>query len=208
MEWYDLSVERQIKWLLDAAYDKWGWVIYRCTYKPELQGAWESFKNLVESKTRKEIADSDAPDIAEKLDWAWIEDPELEGASLDELKRRFRAWVRTDKKDSSFVYDVHTATYSLGSRYSYFIQVDEESLLSCLREAGVDLNRGHVNIVRGWVDSLAPEEATDEFGNVLDVEDWMKIQASMVDSGFYVELDDNESWYAYYMSPPSVLPYY
>ncbi|KAL7919625.1 hypothetical protein ACQKWADRAFT_329436 [Trichoderma austrokoningii] len=189
VEWYEYSAARKIQHLLNSLDSKWGWVIYRCTYKPELQGAWESFKNL-------------------KLDWVWVEGPELEGAPLNELKRKFREWVRTDIQDLNFVYDAYTAPCSLGSRYSYFIHVDEESLLSCLCEAGVDLHGGHVNIVRGWADSLAPEEATDEFGGELYAEDWMKIQASMINPSFYVELHNDESWYVYYRSPPSVLPYH
>jgi hypothetical protein len=202
MEWYELSTERKIQWLLNSGDTKWGWVIYRCTYKPELQGAWESFKDLVEHRTRNAVEHSDAPDIAEKLDWAWVEDHKLEDAPLSELKRRFRTWVRTDMQDSNVVYDTCTATYSLGSRYSYFIQVDEESLTSCFRESCVDLDGGHVNIVRGWVDPLVPEEAACESDDTLDTEDWMKIRANMMDPQFYIELDNNESWYAHYSPPP------
>ncbi|UKZ90851.1 uncharacterized protein TrAFT101_005849 [Trichoderma asperellum] len=200
IEWYDLSPERKIQWLLDSGDTEWGWVIYRCTYKPELQGAWESFKNLVEYRTRKTIADSDAPDIAEKLDWAWVEDHELEGASLSELKRRFRAWVRADTQDSPC--DIGATPYENISRYTYFIQVDEESLVSCLREAGVDLHGGHVNIVRGWAGSL-PEEEMGESSEGLVTEDWMKIQASMVEPIFYAELYD-DTWYTIYSPPPHV----
>lgn len=178
MEWDDLSPARQIQWILEPGDIKWGWVIYRCTYKPELQGPWEKFKNVVECKIRKDIADSDAPDIAEKLDLVWVEDSQLEGAPLSELKRRFREWARTDTQHSNF--DIGAHPFGLGTMHSYFIQVDEESLVSCLCEAGVDLHGGYVNIVRGWADGLAPEEATDEFGNALDAEDWMKIPASEI----------------------------
>lgn len=120
MEWYDLSPERQIQWMLNSGDTEWGWVIYRCTYKPELQWAWESFKNLVEYRTRKAIADSDAPDIAEKLDWAWVEDPELEGASLNALKLRFRAWVRADTQGSN--YTIGDTPYEYISRYTYLFK--------------------------------------------------------------------------------------
>ncbi|RFU77949.1 alpha-galactosidase a precursor [Trichoderma arundinaceum] len=185
-EWHELSAEHQIQSLLDSGDTRWGWVIYRCTYKPELQIPWESFKRLVEYRTRKSIAESDAPDIAEKLDLVWIEDPELEGASRDELKRSFRAWVRAEKQNPDF--NIHDTPLVGDPRHTFFIQIDEDALLSCLREAGVDLHGGHVNIVRGWEDPLPSEEATDGFGEAVDKEDWMKIQASMIEPEFYLDL--------------------
>lgn len=202
MEWYDLSPARQIQWMLKSGDNKWGWVIYRCTYKSELQDPWEKFKNLVEYRIRKAIADSDAPDIAEKFELAWVEDSQLEGAPLSELKRRFREWARTETQHSNF--DIGADPFGIGTRYSYFIQVDEKSLVSCLREAGVDLHGGHVNIVRGWADGLAPEEATDEFGDALDAEDWMKIPASEIMPSTYMEFDNDEMWYVNYTQPPNV----
>ncbi|PON28473.1 hypothetical protein TGAM01_v202967 [Trichoderma gamsii] len=202
MEWDDLSPARQIQWILEPGDIKWGWVIYRCTYKPELQGPWEKFKNVVECKIRKDIADSDAPDIAEKLDLVWVEDSQLEGAPLSELKRRFRELARTDTQHPDF--DIGADPFGLGTMHSYFIQVDEESLVSCLCEAGVNLHGGHVNIVRGWADGLAPEEATDEFGDALDAEDWMKIPASEITHSTYMEFDNDELWYINYTQPPNV----
>ncbi|KAJ4863326.1 hypothetical protein T069G_04280 [Trichoderma breve] len=197
MNWDDLSDERKIQLILNSgsSEEKWGWVIYRCSYKPELQSTWENFKRVVDERTRKEIAESDAPDIADKLDWVFVEDPELEGASLDELKRRFREWARFEVQGR---YDIDTTSYNRGSRYGYFIQVDEAALLSLVD----GLSYGHVNIVRGWVDSLPPEEATDEFGDAIDIEDWMKIRASMVAPYFYIDLDGEEDWYAHYTPPP------
>ncbi|PGH02267.1 hypothetical protein AJ80_08892 [Polytolypa hystricis UAMH7299] len=189
MEWYELSTARKIQWDLGDSKDaKWGWVIYRCTYKPELDGYWESFKCFVNQKSRQEIAKSDAPEIAEKLDWVFVEDPELEGASREELKRRFRAWARTEQPNID-----SPGGACRGSRYTYFIQVDEGALLSF---------NGHVNIVRGWQDPPPPEEAMDEFGEVIDNEDWMMMQASMIAPYFYIELDNDESWYVHYSAPP------
>ncbi|KAL7901885.1 hypothetical protein HDV64DRAFT_242263 [Trichoderma sp. TUCIM 5745] len=201
-DWDDLSAARRIQWILNSGDNAWGWVIYRCTYKSELQGSWEEFKILVENRIQRAVADSDAPDITEKLSLIWVEDPQLEGAPLDELKRRFRAWVSTDMQDPSFMYT--NGTSLRGSRHSYFFQVDEESLVSCLHEAGVDLHEGHINMVSGWTDGLAPEEATDEFGYALDAEDWMKIPASEITPGTYMEFDHYEMWYLNYTQPPDV----
>ncbi|RYP81112.1 hypothetical protein DL770_005975 [Monosporascus sp. CRB-9-2] len=198
-DWYDLSAEGKIKWLLDTGDSQWGWVIYRCTYKPELDVLWESLKRLIVEETRRSAAHSDAPGIIEKVDWRFIEDPELEGASRNELKRRFRAWARTEITS----YDIDNTTDSRGSRYSYFIQIDEEALLSLLNDPNnltspaspPCLKRGHVKIVRAWEDS-------DESGDAFDNEDWMKIQPNMIAPYFYIELDNDESWYTHYMPPP------
>lgn len=186
-EWEALSPEAKIKWLLgDDADGKWGWVIYRCTYTPALDGQWEDFKRLVVEQTRKAVAESDAPEIADKLDWVFIEDPALEGASLDELKRRFRTWARAESPN----WDIDNAPNGRGSRHTYFIQVDQDALSS-----------GEVNIVRGWQDPLPPEEAFEETGEPVDNEDWMKIQRSMLAPYFYVEMDNDEFWYAHYRPP-------
>jgi hypothetical protein len=184
--------------MLDSGQDaKWGWVIYRCTYKPELDRHWQSFKRLIEEETREFIAESDAPELAEELDWVFVENPTLEDASLDELKRRFRAWARAEAN-----YDIDSTPDDRGSRYTYFIQVDEDTLRSLLEyhdptnpATYVNLYSGFVNIVRGWVDPLPPDEATDGCGGPVNNEDWMHIQASMFVAPFflfYLDLDNDE----------------
>jgi hypothetical protein len=199
MEWYDLSPEGKIQWLLNSgAEDKWGWVIYRCTYKPELDGYWKEFKRRVEAESRKLIAESDAPGIAEKLDWVFVEDPELENASRDELKRRFREWARVKNPNC----DIDNIRHGRGARYTYFIQVDEDALLSIADTPNNSRNQGHVNIVRAWQDLLPLDEATDQFGEAEDSADWMKMKVDMMDAEFYIELDDDEAWYTFYRPPP------
>ncbi|KAK1768776.1 hypothetical protein QBC33DRAFT_533642 [Phialemonium atrogriseum] len=109
----------------------WGWVIYRCTYAPELAARWETFKRLVDEKMREFVAQSDAPEIVDQLEWVFVDqDPELEGASLDKLKRRYRAWAREENQNLNYDIDHMPVGVSRGSRYTYFIQVDEEALRS------------------------------------------------------------------------------
>jgi hypothetical protein len=40
---------------------------------------------------------SDAPSIADRMDFVFVDDPALEGASVVELQRRFQACGRADK---------------------------------------------------------------------------------------------------------------
>lgn len=195
-EWDNLSAEGKIQWLLNNAGDaKWGLVVYRTCYRPELDAAWENFKSVVVSTARQRVARSDAPDIANKMDWVFIEDQtHLDGTPRRELKRRFRDWARAKNPG----WDIDGERHSRGSRYSCFIQVDEAALLSMA--AGPDAadttqssGRPYVNIIRGWEDAE-------------DVEDWMKIQIDMLDNDFYIELNNDEAWYVF-NRPPSAVYY-
>ena len=77
----DLSPESVIQeGLAQWPINKWGWVIYRCTYADDQ--AWARFRALVESQSHESIAESDAPEIANSLEWTWVEDAAtLDGAS-------------------------------------------------------------------------------------------------------------------------------
>lgn len=194
MEWEDLSSERKIQWLLNNAGDsKWGWVVYRSCYKPEFDTAWESVKSVTEETARQRVATSDAPDIADKMDWVFVEDREnLDGASREKLKRRFRVWARAENPG----WNVDEEKYGRGSRYTFFIQVDEAALRSIATGDG----RPYVNIVRGWEDAATAEGA--------DGEDWMKIQTDALNLGFYVELNNDEASYTVYTPPDGICSWY
>ncbi|KAI0105107.1 hypothetical protein GGR51DRAFT_520916 [Nemania sp. FL0031] len=200
MEWYDLSAERKIQWLLNTGDAKWGWVVYRTCYKPEFDTAWDIVKSMTEEKARRRVAQSDAPDIASKMDWVFVEDRDtLENASRDELKRRFKDWARAENSG----WDIDKEKYSYGSRYGFFIQVDEPALLSIATgsdayPAGEGSNGGpYVKLVRAYDDAAATESLEDG-------EDWMKIHIGTLHLDFYVELDNNEAWYTFYTSPNSI----
>jgi hypothetical protein len=171
-DWEKLSPEAKIQWLGD---DKWGWVIYRCSYAKEFDGAWDDLKRRIQQGTRESIVKSDAPGIAEMMDFVFVEDPKLEGASVEELRRRFQTWARGNNT-ASFDMDDNTQG-SRGSRYEFFLKVDGEGLWN-----------GYVGLVRAWPDSPGSE-------------DWMKVRASAVAPALYVQLDDPEVWYAYYTPP-------
>ncbi|KAK0614552.1 trehalose utilization-domain-containing protein [Immersiella caudata] len=201
--WHELSASRQIQWTAQHPDSKWGWVVYKTTYRDQaLNRNWETFKETLNATTRRDIASSDAPDIADKLDWVFVEDPELEGASLGELKRRFREFVRRELGKEEGTLEV----LDWGSRYTHFIVVDQEALWSMMDAD--DLYKGHVRIVRGWADAdpVGELEGVDEFGERLwDDEDWMKIHAMMLSLEFYNELENGENWWVWYRAPPAVL---
>ena len=73
-------------------HDKWGFVIYRCTYKNDQD--WARFKQLVHDRTKQLIAESDTPEIADSLEWTFVEErATLDGASRPQLRERFNTWA-------------------------------------------------------------------------------------------------------------------
>ncbi|KAI3328438.1 hypothetical protein F4824DRAFT_493150 [Ustulina deusta] len=195
MEWDDLSAERKIQWLLSNPGDtKWGWVVYRTCYKPEFDTAWEIVKSATEKRARQRIAQSDAPDIADKMDWVFVEDrASLEGVSREELKRRFRDWARAENPD----WNIDEEKCSRGSRYMFFIQVDEPALLSVA--TGSDAYPAGEGIAgHPYVKIAAAAEGSS------DGEDWMKIQIGTLNLDLYVELDNDEVWYTLYTPPDGI----
>ncbi|CAG9976196.1 unnamed protein product [Clonostachys byssicola] len=205
LNWHEPSPERIIQQQIAAGkVNKWGWVVYRTAYQPELDAAWATLQRVVLEDLCETVAESDAPEIAEQMEWLFVEDPELDGASLDELKRRFRAWARADAP-----YDLLETEINRPGRYDLFVQADEEALRCFVPDPGsynAAFNScAHVNLVRAWADPLPEEEATDEDGEPYDSEDWMKIHLGVVSPHYYVYLGGDDSWYAYYRAPPDGL---
>lgn len=86
------SEERQ--WqntIAESKLDKWGWVIYRCTYKDNQ--AWERFKQNIIETSRRGINESDAPELADRLELTFVEDRTLEDAPMEQLRARFKEWA-------------------------------------------------------------------------------------------------------------------
>lgn len=127
------------------------------------------------------------------MDWKFVEDRELEGASLRKLKRRFREWVAGEVPEV----DVNRGEdVNLGSRYTFFVRVDEESLRSIFHGCGEPFP--YVAIVKGWKDCLPLGEEEEE-----ENEDWMKIPIGNLSPWFWVIMENDENWYYCYRAPSS-----
>jgi hypothetical protein len=87
------SAERvTLETLEQSKHDKWGYVIYRCTYRNDRD--WNRFKQLVHKRSRENIEESDTPQIAQSLEWTFVEDRDaLDGASRAQLRERFNKWA-------------------------------------------------------------------------------------------------------------------
>ena len=77
------SAEQNIlSFLRHQKHERWGWVIYRCTYNDD--EAWDRFKDFVDQQSRQFIAESDTPEIADSLEWTFIENRDiLDNATKD-----------------------------------------------------------------------------------------------------------------------------
>jgi hypothetical protein len=203
-------------------HDKWGFVIYRCTYADD-QG-WDRFKQLVHGRTWESMQSSDAPEVADSLEWTFVEDRSaLDGASRSQLREHFKQWAA-----KAFVSEQPRAqddTQSLESlmfgvpRYNYFVQVDDEALQSVLAAPKRDLSgKGFVNFVDSRWEPMDKEHyGPIEQGGELDAVDgceqenvgWMKIASLMIDAGWYDAAFNfpGVGWYVYYLRPPGVVIY-
>jgi hypothetical protein len=83
------------------------------------------------------LADHGAPSaVKNALDWTFVSDPTtLNGASREQLRHRFRDWRKTAMQAENQRRDPATPIRSIDipQRYTYFIQVDEESLNSAIK---------------------------------------------------------------------------
>lgn len=136
-------------------------------------GTWEKVKLSIIEDLRREIAESDTPSIADTMEFIFIEDPSLEGASIEELQHRFQAWAEAHP---DYVY-YEGRSRSRATRFNFFLKADAELM-----------RRGDLGLVQGW--PYAPGE-----------EDWIRIDDGDVSTHLYVELDNTEMWYIYYTEP-------
>jgi len=204
-------------------HDKWGWVIYRCTYGDD--EAWNRFKQIINQRSRKIIAESDTPEAADSLEWTFVEDrAALDGASRDQLRARFKTWaadaVRTEQPRA----DDH-GTFGI-PRYSFFIQVDHSALESVIDEALQTseiqdmLGEGYVNFVdANWM-PLSERFPADEGGECDELHEpidgcreenvgWMKMASfTIVGPDFYDTMSGfPDVWYSFYQRPPETVIY-
>ncbi|RWA07610.1 hypothetical protein EKO27_g7495 [Xylaria grammica] len=191
-------------WLDGAKYDKWGWVIYRCSYGDEQ--AWTNFRRIMEESMHSRIAESDELTIADRLEWTYIEDrTALEGASPDQVRTRFRAWaadpetVRTEQPRARRIMDPLDEC-----RYNLFIHVDDDVLESATRNAFFNLVRGD------WkprpADKFGGEPPYEPvYGCKAENVGWMKVSMGLMKPGLYFDLlCGPDYWYEGYERPPKI----
>jgi hypothetical protein len=198
--------------------DKWGWVIYRTTYKDD--AGWERFKGYVNAWNQELLSGPEEHDVPSAvlsaMEWTFVSDPAtLDGASRQQLRHRFRDWRNTAIQAENPRRD--PADTNLSQRYLFFVRVDEDSLKSVLEGNGDFLDLSWVHLIRcdEELDFGRPLEHKDgeldwSLSPIPEHEDdgWMMISVHMINGEFYASLGTAiEYWYAFYASPPSVVHY-
>lgn len=64
---------------------KFGFIVYRCTYDNEPD--WAKFMKFLDAHVQWKLEKYGIGDLYSRLDWTVQEDPELEGASEEEIRR-------------------------------------------------------------------------------------------------------------------------
>jgi hypothetical protein len=218
------SPERVIlECLKNQKHDKWGWVIYRCTYDDD--EGWTRFKQFINQQSRANIAESDTPELADSLEWTFVEDrATLDRASIDQLRSRFKQWAPGALiTEQPRVKDHRYGTYG-NPRYTFFVHVDEDALKSVVYEAPqppeLDLDGvGYVNFVNaGWrplselttivgdISGVGGDEVHESIDGCTEENvGWMMIASHMVGAHYYEAMMGNpDSWYLFYKRPPEI----
>jgi hypothetical protein len=196
--------------------DKWGWVIYRCSYASANEAIRARFRSRVETHSRENIAASDAPEIADRLEWTWVEDSTLDGASPAKLREKCRAWVakEVDRQPGDYTPEVIP-------RSNFFIVVDDEALRSLVEPVDLSLpwpRNAFVKFVNANWEPSSPDDAEQEDGfsgpETFDPIDgctekdvsWMRIAPLMVNTDFYDDwCGDSNLWTVFYKRPLKIL---
>ncbi len=159
--------------------EKWGWVIYRTTYKDD--GAWERFRNSVNTSSRETLRKQGAsPLVLGSLDCIFVSDPVLEGASRDQLLARFRQWRKLAIQAENPQRALPKQWDEIPGRYVYFVEVDEDSLNSVVQASRQGRDTGWVHFVRcdQEVDLVTPPQWPED-------DSWKMLASRIVAADFY-----------------------
>ena len=209
-------------------HEKFGLVVYRCTYKDD--AAWQTLKLALQENPQLEIDAGDHPELAEKLEWVFMDDrSQLDGATISALRPRFKQWAaEAIHAENPRATGRGLCTFDF-LRYRYFVHVDEAVLQDLIQE-GVPpqadrLGWPFVNLVDSeWeaTDALLEHSDSDSGEEQDEVEQYepiegcteenvgcMRAELPMVTSlGFYTEQEGDQLWWwSFYRRPYDVVGY-
>ncbi|THY68630.1 hypothetical protein D6C97_00163 [Aureobasidium pullulans] len=209
---------------------KWGFVVYRCTYDDD--EAWAQLMEHIKTRTIDSVkSDGIGTGMIDRLDLPVIEDPTLEAFVADSGN----GFLRTpNSRASDSDEDLLDSLLAMTPRYNFCIHVDAGSLESIVRRdppilaspatiTGDRSKEGYVNLIRadsGWSwDEYDPatfdresegyeldEDPLDE--NEVEVEGcklhdvgWMKISPDGKMPAFYGYAIESSHWGVAYVRP-------
>jgi hypothetical protein len=207
-------VDRHLKAM---GHDKWGWVVYRCTYGSD--NDWSEFMKKLEALSKEWFDFYFATEAMRKKHiWNFIDDRDrLENASKSDVRRMFNEWVQSPEAAAEQPNAKDPMSKVGTSRYRFCMHVDETSLRSVLD----DSRDWHINLInRDWTpaeDASDDDDEDDENANeacedyiLPEIEGctdedvgWTKASIGIV-LGRYISLCNPSFWYAYYSRPPLI----
>ncbi|KFZ16776.1 hypothetical protein V502_04906 [Pseudogymnoascus sp. VKM F-4520 (FW-2644)] len=205
---------------------KFGFVIYRCTYSDD--AAWTQLLSLIKREAQEGIKKlGPGRDwLGAHLEWTVVEDPTLDGATQEEVKRRFGGWA-----DGVVEEYERTSTGNVRRlpRFNYCVFVDEKGLASLEKSKAVVVLMRSERGIPAWVleaqaaASRRPQSSVDsedeEEENFEDEEEeeeeeddiplaaheatWMYVETQYLLS-LYNSLHAGSGWKHSYVRPPGV----
>lgn len=74
------------EFLEDRNFEKWGYVIFRCTYADDV--AWSNALAILNHNTQDRLEEDGETELLDRLDWVIIEDKEtLDGADIATVRQ-------------------------------------------------------------------------------------------------------------------------
>ncbi|KAH8762912.1 hypothetical protein F5882DRAFT_415343 [Hyaloscypha sp. PMI_1271] len=214
-----------------SSFLKFGFVIYRCTYRDD--AAWTQLLSLIKREAQEDIKElGPGRDwLGAHLEWTVVEDPTLDGATQEEVKMRFDGWADGVMEE----YERASTDNVRGlPRFNFCVFVDKKCLASLEKsKAVVDGRKPPVFVVlmranRGiptWVleaqasASRRPRSSEDEEEEIFEDEEeeeeeddiplaayeatWMYVETQHLLS-LYNSLHADSGWEHFYVRPPVV----
>lgn len=214
-----------------SSFPKFGFVIYRCTYGDD--AAWTQLLSLIKQQAQEGIKElGPGRDwLGAHLEWTVVEDPTLDGATQEDVKRRFDGWADGVLKEHELTDRGNMRKLPL---FNFCVFVDEKCLASLeTSRAEVDGRKPPVfvtlmRVERGiptWIleaqaaASQHPRSGVDSEDNEEPFEDeeeeeddiplaahqatWMYIETQYLLS-LYDSLHADSVWEHFYVRPPGV----
>ncbi len=183
-QWLDESHQR-------LKVDKWGWVIYRTSYKDEV--AWDRFRRDLTRWSDEELElVGVSPFLRDTAELTFVSDPALEGVSHAELRRRFRAW-RARAYYTETRRQAPQTWWDIPQRYLYFVEVDEAALDSVVQAGVPGGGPAVVNFLHCETNRTLPLDEPrklDKWGSGDDCDVWPIKARSIIDVVFWRDMLD------------------
>ncbi|KAF2495513.1 hypothetical protein BU16DRAFT_391565 [Lophium mytilinum] len=210
-------------------HQKWGFIIYRCTYSSNAD--WKLFIDRLNEKAQEGLEASGALDLAPTLDLTVFQDKSrYNGASKDDIRKDFKHWVKSDEaaaeQPPTGAGVANKNMFGQATRYTFPVYVDEEAMRSVIDPAPDKWpHSAYIILIDGDWELRDPETFDYEaMGFDLDedcmddgeepiegcrLEDvgWLKAMVLDLIPGKYAGLEQPGQWAFYYRRPPGMWTY-